>query len=286
MSRPKNNPDFDREKLETEILQSVVEVYTSEKNTKKTVSYVADMLGITALKARKLLITAGDRAGDPSMYYSTPLSDAVQYLYNDIHRTIEEIGERLELSHASVVGYLPYTKTVYSMKQLGVDAERIKRFRERQRAVGKLFDCVTNTQFLSDVEEEETDLIEASDESCKSALWSCITLFQNYKFRTSGRGTSHSGAVDFTYTLKISKRTGEVTDELIISTCPEGKSITRSSVELAFKNAISIQGRDGYVKGPLIKVQNIPSAVIACACLWLHTCDVEVPVDCMGRSHR
>lgn len=36
----------------------------------------------------------------------------------------------------------------------------------------------------------------------------------------------------------------------IISTRPEGKTITRSSVELAFKNALSVQRRDGCVKGP------------------------------------
>ena len=243
MSRPKNNPDFDRDKLEAEIFKTVVEVFNSKDNVKKEVSYVAEMLEISALKARKLLITAGERAGDPGTYYTTPISDEVQKLY-DSGVSIDNIADKLELSHASVIGYLPYTKTVYSMKQLSVDAERIKRFRERQKAVGMLLECVANTDSWVAGAETGIDGIGTEYKACADALWRCVILYQNFKFRTAGRGQFHSGAVDFTYSLKVSSRTGEATDELIISTRPEGKTITRSSVELAFKNALSVQRRD------------------------------------------
>lgn len=184
MSRPKNNPGFDRDKLEAEILKTVVEVFISKENVKKEVSYVAEMLEISALKARKLLITAGERAGDSGAYYTTPIADAVQYMHHS-GMSIEEIGEKLALSHASVIGYLPYTKTVYSMKQLSVDAERIKRFRERQKAVRRLRDCVESTDYSNDGAETERDETGTESELCRDALWECVILYQNFKFKNS-----------------------------------------------------------------------------------------------------
>ena len=60
----------------------------------------------------------------------------------------------------------------------------------------------------------------------------------------------HSGSTAFTYVLKVSSRTGEETGELIISTRKQTKTITRSSVELAFERCIKVQNECGYVKGP------------------------------------
>ena len=82
------------------------------------------------------------------------------------------------------------------------------------------------------------------------ALWSCIAAWAGQRFTTSGRGKEHRGAVEFTYEIKISSRTGEKTDELIISTRPDGKTITRSSVELALERYLAVQEECGYVKGP------------------------------------
>lgn len=87
--------------------------------------------------------------------------------------------------------------------------------------------------------------MEYSDE-----LWDCILLYQGQRFRTSGRGKDYKGAVDFTYTVKTSEHTGLLTDEILFSTREQGKTVTRSSVELALKNAISIQKAEGYVSGP------------------------------------
>ena len=61
MPRPKNNPTFDPEKLEEEVLKSVVELFNAPDNPNHDVAYIADELQISDLKARKLLITAGER---------------------------------------------------------------------------------------------------------------------------------------------------------------------------------------------------------------------------------
>ena len=65
---------------------------------------------------------------------------------------------------------------------------------------------------------------------------------------TIGRGGED--AVSFRYKLKESKRTGKATNELLINRKEHSKTITRSTVELAFVNAIDEQTKNGYVKGP------------------------------------
>ena len=52
------------------------------------------------------------------------------------------------------------------------------------------------------------------------------------------------------YFIKKSNRTGKETDELLISRKENSKTITRSTVEMAFENALEIQSTEGYVKGP------------------------------------
>lgn len=130
MPRPKNNPNFDPAKLEAEVLKAVVDLYLSSSNPNHDVSYVADELGISALKARKLLITADERNG--STYYDSPLATNIKQMKEE-GKTVKEIGEIVNLSHGSVIGYLPYSKTVYSMRELSADAIRVQRCRERQK---------------------------------------------------------------------------------------------------------------------------------------------------------
>lgn len=145
MARPKKKVVYDQDLLEREILKAVVELYTSAENSDRDVSFVADELDISALKARKLLITAGERTG--YQYYTSPLYEKVRLLKKQ-GRSVREIEEAVRISHASVIGYLPYTKTVYSMRELSADAIRIQRFRERQRL------CAG---YMSKVADMETD---------------------------------------------------------------------------------------------------------------------------------
>lgn len=75
-----------------------------------------------------------------------------------------------------------------------------------------------------------------------------MRLWQGEEFRTAGRGKLHSGSTVFTYELKKSSRNGLETGELIISG-RNGKTVTRSSVELAMVNAIEEMRKMGYVSG-------------------------------------
>ena len=101
MPRPKNNPDFDPAKLEAEVLKTVVDLFKFPSNPNHDISFIADELQISDLKARKLLITAGERDGHP--YYMSPLATRIQGLRRE-GKTLKEIEEITHLSHASVVG--------------------------------------------------------------------------------------------------------------------------------------------------------------------------------------
>ena len=84
MPRPKNNPGFDPAKLEEEMLKTVVELFNSSSNPNHDISFIAEELQISDLKARKLLITAGVRDGET--YYSSPMADQVLRLWKEKKR--------------------------------------------------------------------------------------------------------------------------------------------------------------------------------------------------------
>ena len=90
MPRHKNNPTFDPAKLEAEVLKTVIELFNSKDNPNHDISFIADELQISDLKARKLLITAGER--DKHIYYSSPLADQIQTLRAE-GRSLKETEE-------------------------------------------------------------------------------------------------------------------------------------------------------------------------------------------------
>lgn len=100
---------------------------------------------------------------------------------------------------------------------------------EQEKAIAALLQAVENG-------EDWTDL-----------LWECMVLHQGMPFHTSGR--SGKGSLEFCYTINIG-RNGEPTDELVVDRKEKSKSITRSTVNLAFANALEVQEREGMVKGP------------------------------------
>ena len=95
---------------------------------------VAAEFGITALKARKLLITAG--------VYSTALSRRIAELATAGYK-IEQIMKETGLGRASVHSYLPYTKIPYNLAELSANAERIRLYRKRRAACMEF--CDRNT---------------------------------------------------------------------------------------------------------------------------------------------
>ncbi len=103
-----------------------------------------------------------------------------------------------------------------------------------------------------DMETYIEKLLGAEGADRERALWEALEASQGREFTTSGRGKGENKrpGVSFTYGIKVSNRTGNPTYELLISRKEHSKTITRSTVEMAFENAMQVQKEEGYVKGP------------------------------------
>ena len=226
MGRKAKYPDHkDRaEKLMNALLDMTVQVWTSEKEPE--LKTIAEELEMSPAKLRKLLITSSVR--DHQTYYSSDTADAVLSLYQK-GKSVAEIQEQTGLSYTSVQGYLPH-KTVYNLETMSSECERIRLFRSRKAAVTNLHAHIgLPVQSLT----------------------------------TSGRGGK--GGVKFKYTVSRNVGSGgrhydgEVVEgfgnELWIITGGEEKkkSISRSTVDLALKNA-----REKEISGP--KALGLPGA--------------------------
>lgn len=198
MVRLKRDIEYDADKIMKELIAAVSESYEQNKELKTT----ANEFGMSALKIRKLLITAG--------VYKNELSDEINNLY-DQGKTLVQIMEITGLKKSSINGYLPYTKAVYKPEKISRNAERIKVYRNRQKAVLKL-----------------------QKELNEETLWSAVVSFQNYPFYT------YSG-LPFSYTLKVG-RDGTFNKELFVDRMNESKSLAWSSVLLAFEKALKVRG--------------------------------------------
>ena len=246
MGRKQKHPEHaaESQRLMNSLLDEVVSLWTSEEEPE--LKAVAEEVEISPAKLRKLLITAGER--DHASYFSSPIADMVLKLRSE-GKSVKEMCEITGLSYTSVQGYLPHTKLIYSLDTMSAECERIRHFRARQKAVEEL----TAHLGLTDV---------------SVYLWRCVIAFQSYPFTTSGRG--NQTGVKFTYEVSKSGSAGgrhyegEVVEgygnEMWITTLPDKvrkeKSISRSTVDLALKTALTVQAQEGFVSGP--KKLNVP----------------------------
>lgn len=199
MAQPKKKPDYDAKKIMKDLLEVVTESYEQNGELKLT----AQEFGMSALKIRKLLITAG--------VYHSEVSDKVNMLYVS-GKSSEEIRRITGLGRSSVNGYLPYTKVIYNPKEASLNAERIRLYRRRRKVMANLMNDMT---------------IEA--------LWEVVVAFQGYLFRTAS-------GLPFVYELKKG-RGEEYNVKLIVNRCKERKSIAWNSFKVAFCYALSLQGK-------------------------------------------
>ena len=206
MGRKKKNPKYDAEKIMRQFMDCVVDAYVSGKNNSLSGSLrqISDQFGITLMKTRKILITAG--------VYRTKISDQV-FMLKESGMDISEIMKFTGLSRSSVHSYLPYTKIIYNVDELSLYAERCKTYRERKKAVEKL------QMFNAEVSEKK-----------RKQLWDTIELFEGYPFM-SVKGLRFRYAVNG--------------NEIMINR--KKKAITRSSVDMAVKKVIKLNGE---VAGP------------------------------------
>ena len=198
MGRQRKQPTYDSEKTMKRLMDAVTESYEETGELKIT----AEEFSMSALKVRKLLITAGK--------YHNEISDEIGRLYAQ-GKSVQEIQEITGLRKSSVNGYLPYIKAVYKPDELSMNAQRITTFRDRQKAV----------KALLEIHSEEF-------------LWDAVVAFQEYPFHTAS-------GLPFSYMLKVG-RNGTLNKELLVSRRQESKTLAWSSVRLAFEKALEKQG--------------------------------------------
>lgn len=165
MPRPRKKPDYDAKKLMDQLIDEIVNAYLhpqkllSDENGRTPLNVLAEEFSLSALKVRKLLVTAG--------VYDSPICRKVQELFA-AGKAVKEIQHITGLSSASVSGYLPYRKTIYKLEDRTVLAERLQRYRERKQAVQKV-----KEQWMYGTEE---NVIEA--------VWNAVCRFEVYSFET------------------------------------------------------------------------------------------------------
>ena len=223
MSKKKiTDPKGSMEELITRAVEAAKAPFTPDRKAElPSLRSVAEQLGTTVIRTRKLLITAN--------YFTSPTATAVHRMKAE-GKSIEEIGATLRLKPAAVYGYLPYDNLAYNLPETTSNADRHKRYRA--------------TKMLREaIDTDNTVKISA-------ALWRCVIIFENYIFTTSGRG-SRSG-VEYTY--QVSRRgsaggrhyAGDSVqgygNELwvVIDGEKKEKSISRSTVELGFQKYLEL----------------------------------------------
>lgn len=218
MSRPKQEISSHSESMK-QLIARAAELFEESYDDREqredwlpSVRAVAEEMNTTVLRARKLLITAG--------YYSTDISRRVQELYSQ-GKSIPEIMEAMGLGQASVYSYLPYLGLAWNLDQTTANANRLKLFRRRKYAVEELNAHLRNAD-------------------AEAYLWKVIRMFEKYPF-VSIKG------LRFSYTVKRGKN-GLPTAEIEISR--KEKTITKATINMAFRKALKIQKLEGYVSGP------------------------------------
>ena len=207
MSRPKKKPNYNPDQVMQDFMAAVADAFGSYDDREDKIfpglNAVAAEFSITALKARKLLLTAG--------VYSTALSRQVMGLNVDgveISRIMKITG----LSRASVHSYLPYTKIPYKLDELSANAERIRLYRERKK---KCEEFSANLLTLSGQPTKEQE----------AELWSMLVYLQGCVFLTAK-------GLKFTYKIKGG--------EMFVNR--KSKSITQATVFMAFRKALELGG--------------------------------------------
>ena len=119
MGRKRLKPDYNPEKIMQELIDITKELYDKGNSYRQ----IARELDMSVFKIIKLLIIGG-------VFYSD-ICRNINKLY-DSGKTIPEIQIRLNISRATVQAYLPYKKCVYNVRELSLNAKRIRRYRQRK----------------------------------------------------------------------------------------------------------------------------------------------------------
>lgn len=213
LARPKKNQETNTDDLISQLVEAVTDTYLNPpENTADEHGQMHMNLLAEEFSMTPIKVR---KLLISSGVYHTPISGEINKLYRN-GKTIKEIQKITGLSAASVSGYLPYQKTVYNLEVSTAVANRLRKYRNRKAIVDKL---------AAEVESET--------EHTKDLLWETLIAFEDYPFKTAK-------GLRFYYTVKG--------NELFISR--KEKSVTRSSVNMAFETAFKLQRKGSEITGP------------------------------------
>ena len=212
-------------------------------------------ISLSTAKIRKILITGG--------CWSTKRSRDVAELYEKYH-SVSRVAAELGVTDALVTMYLPYGKSVYDLEDKSGNARRVERWREKKSQ------SKHDEQEQMNPRDAAVKVLYENRETADATLnlWKAVIAFAGDTFTTSGRGVRPG--VDFTYRISEPGQAGgrhyRGTDipgygnEMWISINGQEKekSISRSTVELGYRNALRIMDTEGCVRGP--KALGVPGA--------------------------
>lgn len=243
--RPAKKPGYDREAEIDALINTAVDLAVEpfDESIERdpalpTLTEIAETMETTLLRVRKLLISGN--------FYTSETARQVQEL-REQGMSISEIVEQTGLGKASVYSYLPLTKGAYNLENPTLYSEQGKRYRDRKAAVASLHTSISSGE---------------SGEDCSLYLWKTVIAFQGYPFKTAGRGKDRAGATKFKYEVSSSGGNGgrhySGTDVpgygnelwIIIDGVKKDKSISRSTVELAYRTGLELMKTEGCVRGP------------------------------------
>ncbi len=215
MSEIKMEQKYDQDKITEQLLQSVSEAYL---NPPEGFADKDGHMKINELASEFAMTWIKIRkllitAG----VYENPVSIEINRLKSE-GKSVKEIQDITGLSSAAISGYLPYQKTIYNLEQQSELAERLKRYRKRKKAVENL------SAFL------KSDVVTGE---AKELLWETLLLFQGYLFHTV-KGKS------FCYEVKG--------NEIFFNR--KEKSVTKSTVNMAFEKVMDLQKEGIVITGP------------------------------------
>ena len=134
--RPKKKPNVDTkaeiaEKV-SRACQLLIEPFDDRKvrdDSLPSMNSVAEEMGVTIIKLKRLLITGG--------FYSSTTSRAVQekVAYG---MSMDQICEELNIRPASFYANIPYSKGAYNLNEPSLCSDQNVRYRERKNAVQQL----------------------------------------------------------------------------------------------------------------------------------------------------
>ena len=163
-------PDRDPQRAYEESLNRAVALYKEpyddsdgeRANSLPSLRAVAEEMGTSIIRARKLLITAG--------MYTSVTSRWVQELLEN-GWSMEDIMEETGLGKASVYSHIPYNLRAFSLEESSLNADRQKKTRERARAAKVLKACMAGDY-------------KGGSEDWRDRFWNLVCLFEGYRFMT------------------------------------------------------------------------------------------------------